>query len=460
MRLTIYKIPIAPLWMMLMMPMVQAEIGNEAWVTRYNGPGDKKDNPVSLALDHTGNAYVSGFSDSGNGNYDFATIKYDNQGNEVWIAYYDGKAQGPDWVSNSVVDQENNVVVSGSSLGEGTGLDFLTIKYDTKGLPLWVNRYDGPSHGDDRVTAMVTDMQGNVYVTGQTATKTNHHQSVIIKYGASGDFIWEINELDQCTRYTYNDLALDQDGNLYATGKRLNQKNNYDYLTVKYDSFGQILWRTTRDWSATDDARWITLDSENSVYIAGSSLNKSNGSVNNQHEDVALVKYDQQGNELWSISYNGGPRLNDVISALQVDLQGNVLLTGTTYGSTQNTSDESDSDIFIVKYNKEGRLLWSTNYSGPGNTHDIASSMSIDTSGAIYILGTELDSKTRTSWLITFKIDRHGHGQWVSRHEGISASRNSHLSIDHQSNDIWIIGTDSSANNYLTIKYNQLARDD
>ena len=74
----------------------QSEVAKEAWVARYNGPGNSKDNTQALAVDAAGNACVTGFSDGGDGNYDFATVKYDGSGNQAWVARYDGESHGRD----------------------------------------------------------------------------------------------------------------------------------------------------------------------------------------------------------------------------------------------------------------------------------------------------------------------------------------------------------------------------
>lgn len=72
-----------------------AATGDIRWVRRYDGPIDGNNEGVSLALDPEGNVYVSGWS-QGTGSLDFATIKYDVNGNEKWVARYNGPANGHD----------------------------------------------------------------------------------------------------------------------------------------------------------------------------------------------------------------------------------------------------------------------------------------------------------------------------------------------------------------------------
>ena len=100
--------------------------GNQLWALRYNGPGNDRDIPFALTLDAAGNAYVTGGSVGLGTSYDYAPIKYDSDGNQVWVVRYDGPASGANAIA---VDQTGNVYVTGNSEGIGTGYDYATVKY-------------------------------------------------------------------------------------------------------------------------------------------------------------------------------------------------------------------------------------------------------------------------------------------------------------------------------------------
>lgn len=80
-------------------------------------------------MDANGNVYVSGHSYNAAINYDYATIKYDSQGVEKWVRRYDGLGNNSDQVADLALDDSKNVYVTGSSYGDTTGLDIVTIKY-------------------------------------------------------------------------------------------------------------------------------------------------------------------------------------------------------------------------------------------------------------------------------------------------------------------------------------------
>nr|MBA3726734.1 SBBP repeat-containing protein [Armatimonadota bacterium] len=61
---------------------------SEAWVARYNGPGNSGDVATKLAVDAAGNVYVTGYSVGVGSSADYATIRYDSNGNQLWVARY------------------------------------------------------------------------------------------------------------------------------------------------------------------------------------------------------------------------------------------------------------------------------------------------------------------------------------------------------------------------------------
>lgn len=116
------------------------------WVARYNGPPPSApvDIAYDVAVDDSGNVFVTGQSAGIGSNYDYATIKYNSSGIQQWVQRYNGPGNSTDNAYAIALDPSGNVYVTGRSWGVGTTFDYATIKYNSSGTQQWVQRYNGP----------------------------------------------------------------------------------------------------------------------------------------------------------------------------------------------------------------------------------------------------------------------------------------------------------------------------
>jgi len=301
--------------------------GQQQWVARYNGPGNFTDVAYAIAVDGLGNVYVTGTSDSSGqgGNYDYLTIKYNSAGQEQWVVRYNGPGNEGDDAYVIAIDSSGNVYVTGVSVGSGTDADYATIKYNSSGQQQWVARYNGPANGSDYGEAIVVDDSANVYVTGWSRGTGTNFDYATIKYDSNGQQQWASRYhgpgtgLDQA-----NAIVTDGSGNVYVTGESNGSGTFGDYATIKYNSAGQEQWvaRYNGPANSADEAHAIALDSSGNVYVTGQSY-AAGGDT-----DFATLKYDSTGQEQWVIRYNGSGNPYDFAFALAVDQSANVYVTG------------------------------------------------------------------------------------------------------------------------------------
>lgn len=242
--------------------------GDTAWVRIYDV--GNYDVPYDLELDPGGNIYITGISYGGSSsNYDYATVKYYPNGDTAWVRRYNGPENNLDKPFDLAVDDSGNVYVTGFSYSSQTKFDYLTIKYQTKGDTAWIRRYNGTSNYMDSAMAVTVDSKGNVYVMGSNYGNGTGRDYVLIKYSADGRFIWErrYNGTGNSNDYA-KDLAIDKSDNIYVTGYSKNSTGADDFVTVKYSPDGTC-YCTRRYRGSPSFFMDITVDSAQNIYVAG-----------------------------------------------------------------------------------------------------------------------------------------------------------------------------------------------
>ena len=208
--------------------------GQEQWVARYNGPANVSSAASGIALDSSGNVYVTGGSAGPDGYHDYATIKYNPSGQEQWVARYNGSGNANDGASAIAIDSSGNIYVTGSSLDTENDFDCVTIKYDPAGQERWVARYNGPANRADYGYALAVDKPGNVYLTGASYRSANYFDYLTIKYNTAGQEEWVGRYSEPGDFYNQpSGIAIDGSGNVYVTGGSYTpQDSGYDYATI------------------------------------------------------------------------------------------------------------------------------------------------------------------------------------------------------------------------------------
>ena len=142
---------------------------------------------------------------------------------------------------------------------------------------VWAQTFRGEqTNCDSYLWAMATDDQGAIFLTGDTCATNGDRDWLTLKLDQNGHLVW---------RDTFGDpsqgddralaMAVDDAGNCYVTGYSYSRKEptriDPDYLTIKYGPSGQRLWVARYDTgtSETQEARAIAVDSVGNVFITG-----------------------------------------------------------------------------------------------------------------------------------------------------------------------------------------------
>ena len=396
-------------------PHVPAAGVYEAWVARYNGTGNGYDEARAVSVDNFGNVYVAGTSWGLGTLNDYATIRYDSTGQQQWVALYNDPAHPDEQLNAMAVDASGNVYVTGRSGTNSIPYVCTTIKYDSTGQQQWIARYNAPNGASGQ--AIAVDSSGNTYVAVAASNQFNTLFCATIKYNVAGEQQWVAEYHGGSGADEPAAIVVDNAGNVYVTGTTQICQGS-DYLTLKYNSAGQEQWvaRYHGPQEPFDAAKGIAVDNSGNVYVTGRSFNdyatiKYNAAgqqqwaarqPNGEADAIALdgagnvyvtgqigadygtFKYNAVGQQQWMARYNGPPgNGSDVATAIVLDGLSNVYVTG----RSQRTGPVSDSDYATVKYNSAGQQQWVVRYNGPGNTDDRAEAMAIDTLDNVYVTG-------------------------------------------------------------------------
>ena len=354
--------------------------GGVDWVRTFNGAANGGDYSNAMTLDNSGNVYVTGRCDNGSTSSDYTTIKYNSGGTQQWVAYYNGPAGGVDEAKTIAADNSGNVYVSGKSAGQGTGFDIATLKYDANGNQLWVMRYNGPNNGDDVAYSMALDGDNNVYICGESNGVGTGDDGVFIKYNSDGVQQWVV-------RYNgpgnggdgFVSVKTDNSNFIYITGfSDGGASTGYDFYTAKYNPQGNQLWakRYNGMGNHTDYPSDLGLDQSGNVYVTGGSIGNSDPT----DTMYATVKYDNNGNQQWVQWYPGPSGSSNMSHALVTDYSGNVIITGSSFYNGFN-------HYVTIKYDTYGNQKWLMTYSGLEAGNDFATALAVDINNNVFVTG-------------------------------------------------------------------------
>lgn len=222
-----------------------------------------------------------------------------SQPTAAWVFTYNGEGDYSDRYTCITGDASGNIYVAGSTVNIGTDRDFLVQKLDASGNEIWRQEYNAAGNGPDEVTAIVVDGSSNVYVTGFGKSEDAGNDYLTIKMNGDGNILWaQVYNYDAANQYDQpNSMALDGNGNVIVTGQSDQDEtasNNDDYLTVKYSNDGAIQWtaRYNGVGNGIDRAVKVVTDASNNIYVTGRSFNGDD-------DDYATIKYDANGVQQW-----------------------------------------------------------------------------------------------------------------------------------------------------------------
>lgn len=351
--------------------------GAITWGTTYNSPINN-DEPYGLALDSSGNVYVTGYTYTLSGYEDLLVVRYKTtDGTEEWKKIYDSGGSAADFGTGITLDTAGNVYITGYSVTISGNSNILTlkIKNDNSTPTLyWTSTFDGTAGKNERPVGIGLGAGGEVII------------------GGWSDF-WTAGASD------YNYLMLAYDPGLINPPSGLS-------ATILSDTSVKIEWTDNSgnedgfkiDRKATELGAWeenigsvganVTtftdtgLTTSSTYYYRVRSFNAANGSSNPSEELRVLTLLVTYKTPDWSYLYNSSDNGDDFPSAIAAGPDNNPVVTGYSY------LNMGGFDYYTLKLNNStGTLLWSHLYDDADSEIDMAKSVAVDSTNAAIVTG-------------------------------------------------------------------------
>ncbi len=382
------KISLAGITLMLSIA-CSAQISSQ-WETTINGNGDYGDQLHSVIADVNNNIYAVGSTVNTNTDRDWLIVKYNSQAQVIWKKIFSAPGNGPDEAKKVLIHPNGNIVVTGYGNNKSVGNDFWTMMLNPSGDTLWTRLYNSPlSNLYDEPNSMCLDGQGNIIITGdsdQDPTSFLNNDFLTVKYNATGNLIWAVK---YNSPFNDNDRSMsvstDNSNNIYITGRAFNGTDD-DVVTIKYNSSGAQQWLKNFDNGGIDRPVSIGLDTQGKVYVAARSSNGTD-------DDYRVLCYNAQGTQQFNFSYDNAGHDRPV--EMVVIPAGGCIVTGRSDG---NPATGINYDIHTIAINSSGSQQWLATYSGNAGNDDVPMSVSLASDGKVVVCGyTDGDNSANIS---------------------------------------------------------------
>jgi len=357
--------------------------------------GTKNESGQSVVKTPDGGYAVLGYTQSmdldvlnkTNNSYDYWLIKFDSFGNQEWQKVYGGSDndRGQEIINTS----DGGYAIIGSSKSQDGDVslnygfnDFWVLKISNSGNLIWEKSF-GYSGSDNGFSIIQTQDNGYLIigVIDVTSSDGQGNNRLNINRHAGGDYwVIKINSLGnlQWSRYfggSFTDtsyaLSETQTGNFIIVGSSdsddidiNNNKGTYDFWVLKISSSGDLIWEKSFGGSEIDEARDITITEDGDFLIVGDSRSVDTDVLyNNGAADIWIIKINADGELIWEKTYGGTSF--DGVQSIQKTLNNDYIVAGNSRSSDVNLENNNgQNDAWFFKIDSQGVLKWQNSVGG------------------------------------------------------------------------------------------------
>lgn len=320
----------------------------------------------------------------------------------------------------------------------------------------WTFLFNGKGDGEDNLTAMEVDADGNTILFGETDTGFLDPATTVFKLDADGNVLWQV--FPETDGKSLQPVALYVDGNyIYLTGT-YDSPGGYsdDIFLIKLAPDGTQVWTSYYQsvGNKFDDAMGMAMDNSGNLIVFGNTEGANNDI------DLLVVKYDTTGKETWHSAFNN-PKNNfpDEANAIAVDDDDNLYVCGKNHNA-----GVSGNDFLTVKFSASGKMVWYKIFDDSLHRDDVCNAILVDHKGDIVVTGASNDNGPGypVEKITTIKYDSSGNEKWVARFRASNSTAVPSKIVMDANNNLYVAGNgywDDTKFDVVLIKYNEAGKE-
>lgn len=432
---------------------------NQVWATSSGEP----DNPIlpvsewddiswtSSILTVNKELIVAGNTKITTGNTDILITKYDHEGVVLWEQTYGGSAGSYDYGLAITEANNGDIIVAGVITNDSLTSDIIILKYNNNGSLIWSEVLESGNNKYDIPTAITSDSNGNVFVIGSTLNTPTDSEWKIFKLNTSGITQWS-------SSYDYSNLqeipvSIILKANIVAVrGFSNSTSSNWDFAELEFSQQNGTLLdenRTLIPNISLSDNIAVDSDSQNNIYVGGSTTNSGNG-----NQDFQLVKINTTFDIEWTETIDS-EGFDDKVKSLVIDNSDNIIIAG------NSPKANGGSQITISKFDHNGNNIFNQVYLAPISSQ-VANVEKIKTTNDddIIVVGSvDMDGNKD---FVTLMYNTEGYLKTVKTYNGIDNYDDVAKNVEvANSGEILVVGKSTGVGSkYTTVKYETLKRSD